>query len=61
MVEIRFATKPERHEVEAFMHTAFPRAKWGAEGWTRLLANRWGGPLGEFAVTAWDGRPLCHW
>jgi len=38
MVEIRFATKPERHEVEAFMHTAFPRAKWGAEGWTRLLA-----------------------
>jgi len=58
MVEIRFATKPERHEVEAFMHTAFPRAKWGAEGWTRLLANRWGGPLGEFAVTAWDGKTL---
>lgn len=58
MVEIRFATAPERAEVEAFMHSAFPRAKWGAEGWTRLLANRWGGPQGEFAVTAWDDTTL---
>lgn len=54
MVDIRFATRDERPQVEAFMHAAFPRAKWGPEGWTRLLANRWGGLRGEFAVTAWD-------
>lgn len=40
------------------MHAAFPRAKWGAEGWTRLLANRWGGPGGEFAVVARDATQL---
>ena len=40
------------------MGDAFPRAKWGAEGWTRLLANRWGGARGEFAVTARDGGAL---
>ena len=54
MVEVTFASPPQREEVEAFMHAAFPRAKWGAEGWTRLLANRWGGASGEFAVTARD-------
>mgnify|MGYP003669432839 FL=1 len=54
MVEVTFASPPQREEVEAFMHAAFPRAKWGAEGWTRLLANRWGGPSGAFAVTARD-------
>ncbi|KIN74002.1 GNAT family N-acetyltransferase [Sulfitobacter guttiformis] len=58
MVEVTFATPAQRDEVEAFMHAAFPRAKWGAEGWTRLLANRWGGPQGEFAVTARDGDKL---
>ena len=46
MVDITFATADQREEVEAFMHTAFPRAKWGADGWTRLLANRWGGARG---------------
>lgn len=55
MPHVRFATPQERPAVEGFMHAAFPRAKWGAEGWTRLLANRWGGAQGEFAVTAWDG------
>ena len=55
MVSVRFATPAQRAEVEAFMHAAFPRAKWGAEGWTRLLANRWGGAQGEFAVVAMDG------
>ncbi|MGJ8595257.1 GNAT family N-acetyltransferase [Sulfitobacter sp.] len=58
MVDITFATSAQREEVEAFMHAAFPRAKWGAEGWTRLLANRWGGAQGEFAVTARDGDTL---
>lgn len=57
-MDVRFAKLEERAEVETFMHTAFPRAKWGAEGWTRLLANRWGGAQGEFAVTAWDGALL---
>ncbi|KEJ91094.1 GNAT family N-acetyltransferase [Sulfitobacter donghicola] len=58
MVEITFATPSQREEVETFMHTAFPRAKWGADGWRRLLANRWGGEKGEFAVTARDGGAL---
>ncbi len=58
MLDVRFATAPERAQVEAFMHAAFPRAKWGREGWTRLLANRWGGPEGEYAVTAWSGAQL---
>lgn len=58
MVEITFATTSERAEIEAFMHAAFARAKWGPAGWTRLLANRWGGPKGEFAVTARDGSTL---
>ncbi len=58
MVEITFATPSQRAEVEAFMHSAFPRAKWGADGWTRLLANRWGGEQGEFAITARDGDQL---
>jgi len=58
MVEITFATPSQRAEVEAFMHAAFPRAKWGRDGWTRLLANRWGGAGGEFAVVARDGGTL---
>ncbi|MEH6645167.1 GNAT family N-acetyltransferase [Sulfitobacter sp.] len=58
MVDITFATADQREEVEGFMHTAFPRAKWGADGWTRLLANRWGGTRGEFAVTARDNGAL---
>lgn len=58
MVEVTFALPTQRAEVEEFMHTAFPRAKWGRDGWTRLLANRWGGTQGEFAVTAWDGSTL---
>lgn len=58
MVDVRFAKVEERIEVEAFMHAAFPRAKWGADGWTRLLANRWGGARGEFAVVAMDGTQL---
>jgi GNAT superfamily N-acetyltransferase len=58
MADIVFATPAQRPEIEAFMHAAFPRAKWGADGWTRLLANRWGGPGGQFAVTARDGGRL---
>jgi ribosomal protein S18 acetylase RimI-like enzyme len=58
MLNVTFATIDQRAEVEAFMHAAFPRAKWGADGWKRLLANRWGGKNGEFAVTARDGDQL---
>ncbi len=54
MLNVTFATNDQRSEVETFMHTAFPRAKWGPDGWKRLLANRWGGETGEFAVTARD-------
>jgi len=54
MVDVTFTPASRRAEVEDFMHRAFPRAKWGAEGWTRLLANRWGGPQGEYAVLAQD-------
>jgi ribosomal protein S18 acetylase RimI-like enzyme len=57
-MDVRFAKREERAQVEAFMHAAFPRAKWGAEGWARLLANRWGGARGQFAVSAWDGSAL---
>lgn len=58
MVDVRFAKVEERAQVEAFMHAAFPRAKWGLDGWTRLLANRWGGAHGEFAVVAIDDAQL---
>lgn len=58
MLNVTFATSDQRDEVEAFMHAAFPRAKWGAAGWKRLLANRWGGECGEFAVAARDGDQL---
>lgn len=58
MLDVRFASRHERGAVEAFMHAAFPRAKWGPDGWTRLLANRWGGAQGEFAVVAMDGDTL---
>jgi len=57
-MDIRFAKREERAQVEDFMHDAFPRAKWGRDGWTRLLANRWGGERGEFAVTASDSSKL---
>lgn len=55
MVTVTFASPSQRDDVETFMHAAFPRAKWGAEGWHRLLANRWGGSQGEYAVVAMDG------
>ena len=58
MITVTSADPSQRPEVEAFMHAAFPRAKWGTEGWTRLLANRWGGADGEFAVIAQDGNTL---
>ncbi|MEQ6249121.1 GNAT family N-acetyltransferase [Sulfitobacter sp. HNIBRBA3233] len=57
MVEISFATPAQRVEIEEFMHAAFPRAKWGRDGWTRLLASRWL-EGGEFAVQARDGDAL---
>lgn len=58
MITVTFAPPEQRQEVEAFMHAAFPRAKWGPDGWTRLLANRWGGADGEYAVTARDAGKL---
>lgn len=55
MVEITFAGPGQRAEIEQFMLDAFPRAKWGAEGWKRLLAGRWSGTEGQYAVQARDG------
>ncbi|QUJ75805.1 GNAT family N-acetyltransferase [Sulfitobacter albidus] len=56
-MDVTFATPDQRHEIEEFMHAAFPRAKWGRDGWTRLLASRWL-EGGEFAVQARDGGAL---
>lgn len=52
-MDVTFATNDRRSEIEDFMHAAFPRAKWGRDGWTRLLASRWL-EGGEFAVEARD-------
>lgn len=54
MVEIAFAPPQDREDVAEFMRVSFPRAKWGPEGWRRLLDCRWSGPEGQFAITARD-------
>lgn len=58
MIDIAFAPPSERADVARFMLEAFPRAKWGPEGWQRLLDGRWAGPDGHFAITARDGGAL---
>lgn len=52
MVEIRDARPDERADVAAFMLRAFPKAKWGIEGWHLLLSGRWSGAKDRFAVIA---------
>ena len=44
MVDVRFARPEERAAVARFMARAFPRAKWGMDGWTALLDGRWAAP-----------------
>ena len=44
----------EREEIAQFMKTVFTRAKWDIDGWRRLLAGRWCGPEGRYAVAVRD-------
>ena len=54
MVEIAYAKPDEREEVAQFMKTVFHKAKWDIDGWRRLLAGRWCGPEGRYAITVRD-------
>lgn len=58
MVEIAYARPEEREEVAQFMNKVFVRAKWDIEGWRKLVAGRWCGPEGRYAVTVRDGGAL---
>ena len=58
MVEVRYARPDEREEVAQFMNTVFHRAKWDIDGWRRLIAGRWCGPEGRYAIIVRDGAQL---
>jgi len=55
MVDVAYAKPDEREEVAQFMNKVFVRAKWDMDGWRRLVAGRWAGPSGEYAITVRDG------
>ncbi|KIN63487.1 GCN5-related N-acetyltransferase [Sulfitobacter noctilucicola] len=54
MVDIAYARPEEREEIAQFMNTVFKRAKWDIDGWRRLLAGRWCGPEGRYAIAVRD-------
>lgn len=54
MVDIAYAGPEEREEIAQFMNEVFHKAKWDIEGWRRLLAGRWCGPEGRFAISVRD-------
>lgn len=58
MTQVAFAAPAERAEIAQFMQEAFPKARWGPEGWQRLLGGRWAGAQGRFAITARDNGTL---
>lgn len=58
MVDVSYAGPAEREEVAQFMNAVFHRAKWDIDGWRRLVAGRWAGPDGRYAVTVRDGGDL---
>jgi RimJ/RimL family protein N-acetyltransferase len=58
MVEIAYAKPEEREEIAQFMNTVFYRARWDIDGWRRLVAGRWCGPQGRYAITVRDGPTL---
>lgn len=58
MIKIAYAAPSEREEVAQFMDSAFVRAKWDIDGWRRLVAGRWCGPEGRYAITVRDGDRL---
>jgi len=55
MVDVAYAKPEEREEVAQFMNRVFTRAKWDIDGWRRLMAGRWCGPDGRFAITVREG------
>ncbi len=58
MLDIAYASPAEREEVAQFMNAVFVRAKWGIESWRALLAGRWCGPEGRYAITVRDDGKL---
>ncbi|MFK7836322.1 MAG: GNAT family N-acetyltransferase [Sulfitobacter sp.] len=54
MLQIDYARPEEREEIAQFMNTVFVRAKWDIDGWRRLLAGRWCGPEGRYAIAVRD-------
>lgn len=58
MVDLAYAAPAEREEVAQFMNSVFTRAKWDIDGWRRLVAGRWCGPEGRYAVTVRDDDKL---
>lgn len=58
MLDIAYASPAEREEVAQFMNAVFVRAKWGIESWRGLLAGRWCGPEGRYAITVRDAGKL---
>ncbi|SFH28500.1 GNAT family N-acetyltransferase [Sulfitobacter dubius] len=58
MLDIAYASPAEREEVAQFMNAVFVRAKWGIDSWRKLLAGRWCGPEGRYAITVRDDGKL---
>ena len=58
MVNITLAPGAAREEVAQYMGRVFPRAKWGMEGWRRLMSGRWDMPEDPCAVVIRDGDAL---
>lgn len=58
MIEVGYAPPEEREEIAQFMNDVFVRAKWDIDGWRRLLAGRWCGPEGRYAITVRDAGRL---
>jgi len=58
MVEIAYAAPQEREEVAQFMNRVFHKAKWDIDSWRRLVAGRWCGPEGRYAITVRDNGVL---
>lgn len=58
MTVIDYAAPEEREEIAQFMNAVFTRAKWDIDGWRQLVAGRWCGPEGRYAITVRDGGTL---
>lgn len=58
MIKIAYATPDEREDVAQFMQSVFVKAKWDIEGWRKLVAGRWNGPGGNYAITVRDAGKL---